>query len=125
MTVDQFIAQYVPAVSDLDCFRNFDLDMTQSMVIREVDGRLAMVPAMDRVSGQKESERKLYSIVSRPPMAPVDLRAENLAEHTAQYAANPAYEVEVDYFAFAIGLANACREYGFEPTFLLDENGDF
>ena len=126
MNVDQFVAQYVPDVSDLDCFRNFNVDMTRSMVLVEVNGRLAMVPAMDRLAGQKESDRQLYT-VKRVKPAKVDKVAERQARldaMAANYASNPAFEVECDTMTLATGLAKACHTHGVSPSFLLDDDGE-
>jgi len=133
MNVDQFIAANLPArfqVSELDMFKNFTLDMTESYHTQwNEDGRVERVPAMQRISGQKESERKLWHIkpASQDNVAKLDKaeHAERLAATQASYAADDNFELEVDPYTFAIGLANACRAYGFEPTFLLDEDGEF
>ncbi len=125
MNVDTFIAQHVDMPSDLDCFRNFGLDMTQSMVLVDNNGKLAMVPAMARVSGQKESERQLYTIT--PRKATVEdkaaARQQRLDDMAAAYANDPSFEVECDTMTLATGLAKACHTHGVDPSFLLDDDG--
>lgn len=124
------LSALVPTVSDLDCFRNFELDMTESFYLRwNESGRVERVAAMQREKGQKESERQLWSIgpVAQERLAAINARErqEGLDRLAAQYQSNPSFELDVDYTDLAIGLAGACHNYGFEPTFLLDDDGEF
>lgn len=128
MNVDQLIAQYVPQPTDVELFDMFNVDMTESQVLVEVDGRLAMVNAMQRVSGQKTSERMLWSVGKvAPEKAAAIAQSERKAELdrlAAAYANDPAFEVECDTMALAIGLAKAYTHHtGEVPTFLLDDDG--
>lgn len=128
MNVDQFVSQYVPQVSDMDCFRNFSLDMTQSMIKEwDANGRVVRRPVMAREPGQKESERQLYTLTPRKPSV-ADKHAERQARLdalAAQYAGNAEFELEItDYVGFATGLAKACHTHGVDPSFLLDEDGE-
>ena len=128
MNAAQLIATYVPAVSDEDCFRNFNVDMTRSNVIREVNGRLAMVPAMDRAAGQKQSERMLWNVTTPKAVVvdPAIARQAELDRLALVYASNPSFELEVDPMVFATGLAHAYRHHtGEAPLFLLDDNGEY
>ena len=133
MTVDQFLAANLPAgfyPSDVECFENFGLDMTESYSKRWNDaGRVERVPAMQKVAGQKQSERMLWSVKPATPANAAAARdaerAANVEAMAAAYAANENYELEVDPFTFATGLAKAYRHHtGEAPSFLLDDDGE-
>lgn len=136
--VSELVAAYVPAVSDLDCFRNFELDMTESFYLRQGDdkylcdnmGRVERVRVMERKPGQKTSERMLWAIgpvaPERAAAAAARERQVELDRLAAAYANDPNFELEVDVTTFATGLAHAYRHHtGEMPMFLLDDNGEY
>lgn len=133
MTVDQFLAANLPAgfyPTDVECFQNFGLDMTECYHKQWNEaGRVERVPAMQKVSGQKQSERMLWHVGPATPANAAAARdaerAANVEAMAAKYAANPEFELEVDPCTFAIGLAKAYRHHtGEMPTFLLDDDGE-
>jgi hypothetical protein len=125
------ICDRIAGMDSIKPFEWFNVDMTESMVIRENDnGRLEMVPAMVKMPGQKASERMLWHIgpVAKEregELAAIERQA-SVERLAASYANDPNFELEVDVYDLALGLTNAFRHHtGENPTFLLDENGEF
>ena len=128
MNAAQLIAKYIPTVSDVDCCLNFNIDMTASMVLIENEaGRLAMVPAMKREAGQRDSQRMLLRITKVKPTVEDKAAAKQarLDAMAAAYANDASFELPIDdYVTFATGLAKACHTHDVDPSFLLDDDGE-
>ena len=131
MNIDQLfdnalaVADRIANVNDMTGFDWFNLDMTRSLVEVEPGVKLAV---MAREPGQKVTERQLWAFVpvaaERVAVAVAAERQAGLEQLTAKYAADTAFELEVDTFTFATGLAHAYRHHtGEVPTFLLDDDG--
>lgn len=131
MTVDEFLAAnlHVAPPSDVELFDMFNVDMTESFYLRwNVEtGRVERVAVMQRVSGQKQSERMLWRLSEPSPetlaeMAKRDREAYH-AQVNAAYAANPEYELDLDgdVVAFATNLVKAGVLH---PSHLLNDDGE-
>jgi hypothetical protein len=117
---------------DVRPFTLFSLDMTECRL--NADGwplDMRNGPVMQRYSGQKESDRRLWRIEPTSPerVAAIESneRAERLAKLESFYAnGGESAEFDVpDYVTFATNLAEAChRILGEAPTFLLDDDGE-
>lgn len=118
--------------ADVRPFTLFSLDMTECRLNAAgwpLDMRNG--PVMQRYSGQKESDRRLWRIEPTSPerVAAIENneRAERLAKLESFYAnGNESAEFDIpDYITFATNLAEAChRILGEAPTFLLDDDGE-
>jgi hypothetical protein len=121
------VCDRIAGLSDVDLFDVFNVDMTGSHYLRWNDmGRVERIAVMQRASGQKESERMLWHTRKLSPESLATMqqrdRAELHARIDAAYAADEAYELDVDdMMGFATAMVKAEVMH---PSHLLNDEGE-